>query len=156
MLYVGVVGPGSEAGEALLLEARRVGHGLATAGAIVLCGGLGGVMEAVCAGVAEGGGQSVGLLPGDRRGDGNRFLAIALPTGLGQARNAVLVTASDVVIAIGRGYGTLSEISLALRAGKPVVGLDTWEIAQAGGAITRARDADEAVVLACELGQPTT
>jgi uncharacterized protein (TIGR00725 family) len=105
-----------------------VGRLLAERGAVLVCGGLGGTMEAACRGAKQAGGTTVGLLPGESRSDANRFVDVAIPTGLGEARNALVVRASDVVVAVGGGYGTLSEIALALRAGKRVVGLGTWEI----------------------------
>jgi uncharacterized protein (TIGR00725 family) len=105
-----------------------VGRRLAEADAIVLCGGLGGVMEAVSEGAAEAGGTVVGILPGSDRSAGSPHLTLAIATGLGEARNAVLTTAADSVIAIGGGWGTLSEIGLARKKGRPVVGLDTWEL----------------------------
>jgi uncharacterized protein (TIGR00725 family) len=108
--------------------AREVGRRLAEADAIVLCGGLGGVMEAVSEGAAEAGGTVVGILPGSDRSAGSPHLTLAIATGLGEARNAVLTTAADSVIAIGGGWGTLSEIGLARKKGRPVVGLDTWEL----------------------------
>jgi uncharacterized protein (TIGR00725 family) len=95
---------------------------------VLVCGGLGGVMEAACKGAKEAGATTVGILPGADRSAANRFVDIAIPTGLGEARNALVVRAADAVVAIGDGYGTLSEIALALRAGKRVVGLGTWEI----------------------------
>ena len=85
-------------------------------------------MEAACRGAKQAGGLTVGILPGSDRSDANPYVDVALPTGLGEARNALVVRAADAVIAIGGGYGTLSEIALALKAGKPVIGLDTWEI----------------------------
>lgn len=85
-------------------------------------------MEAACRGAKRAGGTTVGLLPGLDRANANAHVDVALPTGLGEARNAVVVRAADAVIAVGGGYGTLSEIALALRQGKPVVGLGTWEI----------------------------
>jgi uncharacterized protein (TIGR00725 family) len=105
-----------------------VGRRLAEADAIVLCGGLGGVMEAVSEGAAEAGGTVVGILPGSDRSAASPHLTLAIATGLGEARNAVLTTAADSVIAIGGGWGTLSEIGLARKKGRPVVGLDTWEL----------------------------
>jgi uncharacterized protein (TIGR00725 family) len=105
-----------------------VGRGLAARGALVVTGGLGGVMEAACQGAKEGGGTTVGILPGVDRSDANPYVDVVIPTGLGQARNAVVVRASDALVAIGGGYGTLSEIALALRHGKRAVGIDTWEI----------------------------
>jgi uncharacterized protein (TIGR00725 family) len=108
--------------------AREVGRRLAEAEAVVLCGGLGGVMEAVSQGAAEAGGTVVGILPGSDRSAGNQYLSLGIATGLGEARNAVLASAADGVIAIGGGWGTLSEIGLAMKKGRPVVGLDTWEL----------------------------
>jgi uncharacterized protein (TIGR00725 family) len=105
-----------------------VGRLVAQRGAVVVCGGLGGAMEAACRGAKQADGLTVGILPGSDRSAANPFVDVALPTGLGEARNALVVGAADVVIAVGRGYGTLSEIALALRAGKRVIGLDTWEV----------------------------
>jgi uncharacterized protein (TIGR00725 family) len=105
-----------------------VGRLVAERGAVVVCGGLGGAMESACHGAKQAGGLTVGLLPGSDRSEANAFVDVALPTGLGEARNALVVGAADVVIAVGRGYGTLSEIALALRTGKRVVGLDTWDV----------------------------
>ena len=95
---------------------------------MVVCGGLGGVMEAACRGAKEGGGVTVGILPGTERAAANAFVDVAIPSGLGEARNALVVRAADALIAVGGGYGTLSEIALALKAGKRVVGLDSWDI----------------------------
>jgi uncharacterized protein (TIGR00725 family) len=93
-----------------------------------VCGGLGGVMEAACRGAKDAGGTTVGILPGTDRAAANPFVDVAVATGLGEARNALVVRAADAVIAIGGGYGTLSEIALALKAGKRVVGLETWDV----------------------------
>jgi uncharacterized protein (TIGR00725 family) len=101
---------------------------VAERGAVVVCGGLGGVMEAACRGAKQAQGLTVGILPGLDRSAANPFVDVALPTGLGEARNALVIRAADAVIAIGGGYGTLSEIALALKAGKRVVGLETWDI----------------------------
>jgi len=124
---VGVVGPG-EASPDELHAAHDVGRRLAELGAQVVCGGLGGVMEAACRGAKEGGGRTLGLLPGNDRRAANRYVDVAVPTGLGEARNALVVRAADGLIAVGGAYGTLSEIALALKAGKPVVALGSWEI----------------------------
>jgi uncharacterized protein (TIGR00725 family) len=105
-----------------------VGRELAGAGAVVVCGGLGGVMEAACRGAREAGGRTIGILPGTDRTAANEFVEVAIPTGLGEARNALVVRTADALIAVGGGYGTLSEIALALKAGKRVVGLDSWDI----------------------------
>ena len=96
-----------------------MGAGIAAAGAVLVCGGLGGVMEAACRGAHAGGGMTVGLLPGDTRADANEWVVVALPTGLGEVRNALIVRAADAVVAVGGGWGTLSEIGLALRADSP-------------------------------------
>jgi uncharacterized protein (TIGR00725 family) len=138
-----VVGPG-EATSAEESAAEAVGRALAEAGAVVVCGGLGGVMEAACRGAREGGGTTLGILPGADRRQANPFVDVAVATGMGEARNALLVRASDALIAVGGAYGTLSEIALALKAGKPVVGIGSWEIqgvetaADASGAVDAA------------------
>jgi uncharacterized protein (TIGR00725 family) len=98
-------------------------------------------MEAACRGAREAGGTTVGILPGLDRSAANPFLDVAIPTGLGEARNALVVRAADALLAVGGGYGTLSEIALALKAGKPVVGIDSWEI----GGVQAAGDAAAAV-----------
>ncbi len=108
--------------------AREVGRRLAESGAVVLCGGLGGVMEAAAEGAASAGGTVVGILPGGDRTAANPYVTVAIATGLGEARNAVLTAAADAVIAIGGGWGTLSEIALARKRGRPVVALASWEL----------------------------
>ncbi len=128
---VAVVGP-AHATDNELEAARTVGRELATAGATVVCGGLAGVMAAACAGAHEGGGTTVGILPGLDRSAANQDVDVAIPTGLGEARNVLVVRAADAVVAIGGAYGTLSEIALALRAGIPVIGLDTWSLVRGG------------------------
>lgn len=125
--YVAVVGA-SEATEEEAAIARAVGAGLARSGAIVVTGGRGGVMAAASRGAAESGGTTVGILPGTSREEANEWVEVAIPTGLGELRNGLVVRAADAVIAIGGAYGTLSEIALALRTGVPVIGLGTWEI----------------------------
>ena len=125
--YVAVCGAG-EASPEERRAAEEVGRRLAGAGAVVLCGGLGGVMEAAAAGARAEGGTVVGILPGESRAGANTHLTLALATGLGQGRNAVLVTSADSVIAIGGGWGTLSEIGLARRLGRRVLGLGTWAL----------------------------
>jgi uncharacterized protein (TIGR00725 family) len=102
---------------------------LARRGAVLVCGGLGGVMEAACRGARSEGGVAVGILPGSDRRSANEFVSVAIPTGLGEARNALVVRAADVLIAVGGGYGTLSEVALALKSGRRVVGLGTWDVA---------------------------
>jgi uncharacterized protein (TIGR00725 family) len=125
--YVAVVGPG-EADEQQRWLAEEVGAALAEAGAVVVTGGLGGVMEAACRGAKSRRGRTLGLLPGNDRTAANGWVDIAVATGLGELRNGLVVRSSDAVIAVGRGHGTLSEIALALKAGTPVVGLGGWDI----------------------------
>ena len=157
VLHVAVVGSGSAERDQLIL-AEEVGRLLATRGAIVLCGGLGGVMEAACRGAKSVGGMTVGLLPGSDRREANAWVDVAIPTGLGEARNALVVRAADVLIAVGGEFGTLSEIALALKTEKPVVGIDTWELSRHGKLATqivRAATPAEAVDRALALAAGT-
>jgi hypothetical protein len=129
--YVAVCGS-SVGTEEELARAEEVGRLLAEAGAIVVCGGLGGVMDAAARGARDAGGISVGLLPGDVRAGASEHLTVALPTGMGETRNALVIRSADAVIAIGGEWGTLSEIALAMRTGKRVVGLGTWDLSRSG------------------------
>lgn len=125
--WIAIAGAGSGATALELEAAEEAGAAVAEAGCGLVCGGLGGVMEAACRGARSRGGMTVGLLPGTDRDAANGWVVVALPTGLGEARNALVVRAADALVAIGGGWGTLSEIALALKAGIPVVGLETWE-----------------------------
>ncbi len=111
-----------------MAEAETVGAELARHGAVVVCGGLGGVMEAACRGAKGAGGTTLGILPGDDRSAANEWVDMAVATGLGEARNVLLVRTSDALVAVGGGYGTLSEVALALKTRRPVIGLETWDI----------------------------
>ena len=122
-----VVGPGTATGE-LYERAREVGRLVAERGGIVVCGGLGGVMEAAARGATEGGGTAIGILPDEDRGRANGYLSYSVATGMGQARNLAVVCSGDVVVAVGGGYGTLSEVGLALKVGRPVVSIGGWEL----------------------------
>jgi uncharacterized protein (TIGR00725 family) len=102
------------------------GHLIGEKGWVLICGGLGGVMEGAAKGCFERGGITVGLLPGTEKRSANPYITLVIPTGMGEARNVLVVRASDVVLAIAGGFGTLSEIGLALKIGKPVIGLSTW------------------------------
>ena len=126
---VSVIGTSTATPELYQL-ARETGRLLAERGCVVVCGGRGGVMEGGCLGVREGGGLSIGLLPGSRdaRGEANPYVDLPLATGLGEVRNVAVVSAGCAVISIGGAYGTLSELGFAMRQGKRVVGLDTWRI----------------------------
>jgi uncharacterized protein (TIGR00725 family) len=147
---VAVVGAGEASSQQRKL-AHAVGRELAERGAVVVCGGLGGVMEAACRGAREAGGTTLGILPGLDRRDANPYVEVAVPTGLGEARNALVVRAADSLVAVGGGFGTLSEIALALKAGKTVVGLDTWDLGERGGdAIRQAQSPQDAAEAALE------
>jgi uncharacterized protein (TIGR00725 family) len=138
---VAVVGAGKS--DARLRElAYEVGARLARTGVIVATGGLGGVMEGASAGAASAGGVVVGILPGPSTAEANAYVQVPIATGMGEARNAVLVNTASGLIAIGGEYGTLSEIAFALKAGKPVVALDSWDLDER---IVRATSPAEAV-----------
>ena len=133
--------------------AESVGRLLASNDVTVICGGRGGVMEAVCRGAQEAGGVTIGILPGLTVEEGNRYLTIAIPTGLGEGRNVIIARAGKAVIAIGGRFGTLSEIAFALKMGKQVVGLRTWDPLYADGSRTSiqiAETPEEAVELVLE------
>ena len=145
--YVAVIGA-SNATEWELTTAERVGRLLADAGCVLVCGGLGGVMDAAARGSAAGGGVSIGILPGDDRVDASRHLTVAIASGFGEARNAIVARSADAVVAVGGEFGTLSEIALALKMGKPVIGLGTWELGRddlARDPIVRTETPEEAV-----------
>jgi uncharacterized protein (TIGR00725 family) len=151
--WIAVVGAG-DASPGQLTAAEDVGAAVAEARCGLVCGGLGGVMEAACRGARSRGGLTVGILPGLDREAANGWVLVALPTGLGEARNALVVRAADAVVAVGGGWGTLSEIALALKAGLPVVGIDTWEPALRGevsDGIIAASEPAEAVAEALRL-----
>jgi len=130
--------------------ARRAGSLIAAAGAVLCCGGRGGVMEACCRGAKEAGGRTVGILPDTGRG--NPFLDVVIRTGMGFGRNAIVVQSGDAVVAIGGGYGTLSEIAIALRAGKEVFGYRTWDIGGVVGCGTPEEAVTRAVAAAGRSG----
>ena len=141
--YVAVVGPG-DASDQEAWVAEEVGAGLAAAGAVVVTGGLGGVMEAACRGAKSRRGRTLGILPGDDRSAANGWVDVAVATGMGEMRNALVVRSADAVIAIGGSHGTLSEIAFALRTGKPVIGVGSWDI----DGMVKASDPAEAVARA--------
>lgn len=152
-VYIAVVGP-SAATPAEHQIGEEVGRLIAEAGAVLVCGGLGGLMEAAASGCAKAGGRSVGILPGTTREEANPYLTVAVATGMGEARNAIVVRTADAVIAVAGEFGTLSEIALALKMGKPVVGLGSWELAKGGRpveAIVRADSPADAVSTALRL-----
>ncbi len=129
-VVIGVIGEATFSDPAHEALAEEVGRRLAESGATLICGGLTGVMEAACRGAQRAGGRTIGILPGSARAEANPFVDVAVATGMGQMRNVIIVLTADALIAIGGEYGTLSEIGHALRHGKPVVGLRTWEAAR--------------------------
>jgi uncharacterized protein (TIGR00725 family) len=126
MIKVGIIGAGL-CNSRISKLAEEVGRRVAERKAVLYCGGLGGVMEASAKGATVAGGITVGILPGVKASDANPYIHIPVVTGMGHARNVILVRSSDVLIAISGSHGTLSEIALALKMWKPVVGLETWE-----------------------------
>lgn len=144
---VGVIGESQFSDPMYEVLAEQTGRLIAEAGWVLVCGGLTGVMEAACRGARSAGGLTVGILPGGDREEANPHVAIVVPTGLGQARNVIIVLMADALIAVGGGFGTLSEIGHALRAGKPVVGLQTWEATRPGqrAPVPNVKTAQEAI-----------
>jgi len=154
-MIVAVIGAG-RCSEVVAQVAESVGRELARRGATVVCGGLGGVMEAACRGAKSEGGLTIGILPGFSRHEANPHVDIPVVTGLGEARNVIVVRTSQAVIAVDGEYGTLSEIAYALKLGIPVVGLSTWQLAKQGRqvpAIVEAATPVEAVVKALALAK---
>jgi uncharacterized protein (TIGR00725 family) len=144
---IGVIG-GSRADAASLEAAAKVGGLIAEAGAVLVCGGLGGVMEAAAAGAKRAGGLTIGILPGGEPSDANPAIDVPIASGIGYARNAIVAMNADALIAIDGEYGTLSEIAYGIIYGKTVVGLGTWDVR----GVVAARTPEEAVALA--LGGP--
>ena len=137
---IAVIG-GRRVDKTLLREAEAVGRLLARRGAVVVCGGLGGVMEAASRGAKSAGGLTVGILPHEHKRAVNEFIEVPIATGLGIGRNVIIARTADAVIAVGGEYGTLSEIAFALQLEKPVVGVKTWDIK----GVMPADNAEEAV-----------
>ncbi len=150
---IAVIG-GSEPSPEEAKLAEEVGRELAREGATLVCGGLGGVMEAACRGASSEGGVTIGILPGDSPKAANPYVQIPIATGIGYARNIAVVKSAQAVIAIGGSYGTLSEIAHARQSGIPVIGLNTWSLSRNGqqdNSIIPAQTATEAVNKALNL-----
>ncbi|MDP6127230.1 MAG: TIGR00725 family protein [Dehalococcoidales bacterium] len=150
---IAVIGGGQPSPEEIVC-AEGVGRELARQGAILVCGGLGGVMEAACRGADLEGGLTIGILPGDSPRAANPYVRIPIVTGVGYARNISVVKSAQAVIAIGGSYGTLSEIAYARQSDIPVIGLDTWSLSRKGqpdNSIIRVQDPIEAVNRALDL-----
>ena len=126
-VYIAVCGPDPSSQE-VGAQAEEIGRLLAGAGAVLVCGGLGGVMEAASRGASGAGGTVIGILPGVDRAAANPHLTLSIPTGMGEMRNTLIVRSADALIAVAGEFGTLSEIAFALKTGVPVVGLNTWEL----------------------------
>ena len=145
--FIAVIG-GSQCSPQEAKLAEEVGRELARQDAILVCGGLGGVMEAACKGAQAEGGMTIGILPSDIRSTANPYVQIPIVTGMGYARNVIVVKSAQAVIAIGGAYGTLTEIGHALQSGMPVIGLNTWTLSRNGQvdtAIVLAQNPEEAV-----------
>lgn len=147
MRRIGVIGSG-QCSEEVLALAEQAGRAIAERKAVLVCGGLGGVMEAAARGAKKAGGITVGIIPGTSGAEANPFIDIPIVTGIGIARNIIVVRSSEALIAIHGGYGTLSELAYALQLKVPVIGLHTWEV---GSEIIEARDPEEAVQKAFDL-----
>jgi uncharacterized protein (TIGR00725 family) len=143
---ISVIG-GRRVEKRLLLEAEKVGRLVAQKDFVLVCGGLGGAMEAVSRGAKAEGGLTVGILPQEHKRDVNEYIDIPIVSGLGIGRNVIIARTADAVIAIGGEYGTLSEIAFALQMGKPVVGIETWDIK----GIIPAKNAEDAVAKVVEI-----
>lgn len=154
-MYIGIIGQKECSPEAYIL-AVEAGRLIAENKGILVCGGMDGIMEGAAKGASLAGGMTIGILPGTSRKDANPYIKIAIPTGLGIVRNTLVVRASDVLIAITGGYGTLSEIAFALACGKTVIGLNTWHLNKddySGDDIIRANTPEEAVSFALKYGK---
>lgn len=147
--YIAVIGRGRCSPQEAEI-ARQVGEQLAKRNAVVVCGGLGGVMEAACRGAKAAGGTTVGILPGVSRLDANLYVDYAIATGMGEGRNRVIILTADGVIALPGEFGTLSEISFALMYNKPVVSLGSWEVSERIIRVETAAEAVETILLEVE------
>ena len=146
---IGVIGAGS-CDEAAAAMAYEIGKGIAEAGYTLVCGGLGGVMEAACQGAFDAGGMTVGILPGDTAEAANPYVKIPVVTGLGIARNVIIVRSSRVLVAVSGGPGTLSEIAFALQLQVPVVSLKSFSVSEQ---VVRATDPQHALKEALRLAE---
>jgi len=153
MIFIGVIGESRTSPETSKL-AEQVGKEIAKAGAVLVCGGLKGVMEKAAKGAKSAAGVTIGVLPGSRREEANPYIDIPVITGMGYARNKIVVKTAQAIIAVGGSYGTLTEIGFALSYGIPVIGLKTWELIKQGRkdtAIMEAKSPKDAVRLALSL-----
>jgi len=143
---IAVIG-GRQAPKAMLREAERVGVLIGLSGAVLLCGGLGGIMQAAARGAKRAGGLTVGVLPHDSKKSANEYIDVPIATGMGIGRNVIIARTADAVIAVSGEFGTLSEIAFSLQLDKPVVGIGTWNV----DGVVEAQDAEDAVRKALKL-----
>ncbi len=146
---IAVIGAG-KCSKKLRDRAAEVGRVIAENGGVVVCGGLGGIMEGAARGAKEAGGTTIGILPTDNKDDANEFIDIVIPTGFGEARNILVIRTADAVVALPGKYGTLTEMAFALHAGKPLVSISAWKL---GDEIRHVDDPTEAAMLALELAK---
>ncbi len=146
-LYIGVIGAG-QCNHEIEILAEQVGRAIAEEGAVLVCGGLGGVMKAAAKGAKAAGGRTLGILPGDDKNKANEYMDIAVATGIGEARNIVIIKTADAVVALPGRYGTLSEMAFCMKIGRPLVSLSDWDISDE---IERFTDPAKAVQRAVQL-----
>ena len=154
-MIIGVIG-GAQTTPEMLVQAEAVGRELALRGVTLICGGLGGVMEAACRGAQQAGGTTIGVLPGEDRDEANPYVTLPIVTGVGRARNVIIVLTAEALIAVDGGYGTLSELGFALQFARPVVGIGTWHFGNGtddDASIVRCDNAVEAVDKAIEMAR---
>jgi len=148
-LFIAVIGAG-KCSRKLRDQAEAIGRGIAEHRAVLVCGGRGGVMEAAARGARAAGGLTIGILPGNDRSDANDYIDIVIPTGIGEARNMIVIRTADVVIALPGKFGTLSEMAFSMKMNKPVVSLSAWDISDK---IARVDNPEEAVAAALRLAE---
>ena len=146
---IGIIGE-SQASDEEFRVAEEVGVQIARRGGIIVCGGLGGVMEASCKGAKSANGLTIGIIPGSSRHDANPYIDIPIVTGMSHGRNIIVVHTSNAIIAIGGSHGTLSEIAFALKLGIPIIGIKTWDVS---AEIKKVSSPKEAVDLAFDLAR---
>ena len=146
---IAVIGAG-KCSKKLRDMAAEIGKYVAENGGVLLCGGLGGVMEGAARGAKEAGGTTIGIIPSENKADANEFIDLVIPTGFGQARNVLVVRAADAIVALPGKYGTLSEMAFALVSGKPIISVQAWKL---GEEIQQVEDPLEAAKIAMELAR---
>jgi len=147
--FIGVVGAGN-CSKKMKATAEEIGRAIAEKGGVLVCGGLGGIMEGAAKGAKKADGITIGILPGNRRDEANKYIDYAIPTGIGEARNLVVIKTADAVVALPGKYGTLSEMAFCLKLGKPLVTMAAWNISED---IERFDDPEEAVNRAFEMAR---